>query len=193
MTLDGNSSINGSATLNDGGGGRPPGTEFILNGTVTVGALGANHLNLAQVAALGGNGTIRQTGQNDVTSVGNVAPGVHFDIQKGELTIGSSFGEFDGTIGPTSGSGPSLGPTADVVFYPEAFSVSQVQTAKFDTSAGLLSLLGATGRDLADFHFSGDARGLGVSVTPSTGPGVASFVSITDHPGSVSPIPITFA
>ena len=199
VTLDGNSSINGGGTLTDAGGGTPPGAgfivngTFILNGTMTVGSFGSNHLNLAQVASFEGNGTIRQTGTNDITSVGNVAAGVHFDIQKGALQIGSSFGQFDGTIGPTSGSGPSLGPSANVVFYPEGFSVSQVQTAKFDTSGGLLSLLGGAGQDLADFHFSRDARGLNISVMPSSGPSVSSFVSMTDHPGSVSPIPITFS
>jgi hypothetical protein len=121
---------------------------------------------------------------------------VHFDIQKGELTIGSSFGHFDGTIGPTSGSGPSLGPTADVIFYPEGFSLSQVQTAKFDTSAGLLSLIGSTGQNLVDFHFAGNASGLNVSIQPdpTAHPGiVGSYLTITDHPGSVSPIPIAFS
>lgn len=196
LTLDGVSAINGGASINDAGGLRPTGSEFILNGTLTLGSVGANHLNLGQVAGLGGNGIIRQSGQADVTDVGNVAAGVHFDIRKGELQIGSSFGEFDGTIGPTSDKGPALGPTADVIFFPAAFLVSQVQTAKFDTSAGVLSLLNSTGRDLVDFHFSGNASGLNVSTQPdpTAHPGiVGSYLTITDHPGSISPIPITFS
>jgi hypothetical protein len=218
VTFDGNSSINGGGTLTDAAGLRPNGAgsiengTFILNGMMTVGSIGSNKLDLANGAALAGNGTIRQTGTNDITSVGNVAAGVHFDIQKGELIIAGQFSdEFNGTIGPANGSGPSLGPSADVVFYPEGNRTPQiavvrnlqVQTAKFDTSAGLLSPLGANGQDLADLHFSGDASGLNISFTPSTQDSsqdyiptpdyIPPFVSITDHPGTPSPIPIAFS
>jgi hypothetical protein len=77
-----------------------------------------------------------------------------------------------------------------------SFSLSRVQTAKFDTSAGLLSLIGSSGQDLVDFCFAGNASGLNVSIQPdpTAHPGIAgSYITITDHPGTPSPIPIAFS
>ena len=190
VTLDGNSTINGGGSVNDEAGGAYVGAGFIINGTIDVGSVGANGLGLASLDGLGGNGTIRQTGQSDVTDVGAVGSGLHFDIRAGELTIGSSFGTFDGTIGPTNGNGPALGPTGTVDFYPAGFLISEVQGASYDTSTGMLALLASNGRDLANFHFSGNASGLDVSMTAAS---TGSFVSITDHPGTPSVIPITFS
>jgi hypothetical protein len=194
LTLDGNSMVNAGGTLVDDGGGFSAGAALQLDGTITVGAVGSNNLTLSDIAEVVGNGTIVQTGKNDVTNVGAVGTGVHFDIQSGELTIGSSVGSFGGTIGPVNGQGPALGSTASIAFYPAEFATSQLQSVKFDTSTGVLSFLGASGQDLTDWHFSGNARGLDVSVQTYTyQPGVTgSYISITDHPGSISPIPITF-
>ena len=155
-------------------------------GTLTVGAFGANSLALSSLAELGGTGTIRQIGLHDLTFVGNVVAGLNFDIRAGTLTIGSSFGTFNGTIGPGNGNGPALGSSASITYDPAAFPAYEVQSATFDTSAGLLSFLNASGQTLYNpFHFSGDASGLNISVS-----GYA--MTITDHPGAGSAIPIQF-
>jgi hypothetical protein len=63
-------------------------------------------------------------------------------------------------------------------------------SASFDTTTGMLSLLDASGNDLGDFHFAGDASGLYVNRISSAG-----FVTINDTDqsfGANGNIPITF-
>lgn len=184
-TLNGSGLISANGTLVDNGGGAQGGGVVNINGTLTVGSIGANKLELPGV---GGDGTILQTGNADVTSIsGNVGSGVHLNIQAGNVTVGSSFGAFLGTIGPTNGKGPSLGPSASLTYETAAFNPTNVQSATFDTSTGILSFLNASGQTLYNpLHFSGNARGLNIS----TSSGMA--VTITDHPGAGSVIPITF-
>lgn len=190
VTYGGNSIIDDGGTLNSGGP-RYYSAGSTVDGTITLGTNGANQLSFAGDGLLG-NGTIRQLGKNDLTRVDYVAPGVHLDIRSGTLMVAGATGRFDGTIGPANGSrGPSLGSSATVEFFGYGFSPTDTQTAKFDTSTGLLSLLDSSGGTVGDFHFSGNASGLNVSVVQSSGFN-AGYVAITDHPGTASPIPITF-
>lgn len=184
-TLGGNSLIDANGSLNDYGGGAPGGGAVILNGNINVGSLGTNTLTLPNV---GGIGTILQTGGNDVTGIsGSVGSGVDLDIRSGKLVVGSSFGYVAGTIGPANGKGPSLGPSASFTFFTAGFNPSDVETATFDTSTGLLSFMDARGQTLYNpLHLSGDASGLNVSTA-------GGGITITDHPGSISPISITFS
>lgn len=186
LNINGNDVIDFNSVLDDASGGAQAGAAAVINGTLTVGAFGTNSLGLSGLAALGGTGTIRQVGQHDTTAVGNVGAGLDFDIRAGTLTIGSSFGTFRGTIGPANGNGAALGPLASITYDPAAFSAYEVQSATFDTSTGLLSFLNASNQTLYNpFHFRGDASGLNISVS-------GYVMTITDHPGAGSPIPIKF-
>lgn len=185
LTLDGNTTIDNGGTIADASGGVRTGDGVTLNGDITVGSKGANKLSL-QVSYLQGNGTIRETGAADSVSVGTVTNGINFDVQKGTLAIGGVAAKFDGTIGPANGvAGPALGRDATVTYDTDGLDFSKITSASFDTSTGLLSFPAAAG-GVATLHFAGDARGLNLSVVNGVG------VVITDHPGTTSPIPITF-
>ena len=189
VAFGGNSLIDDNGTLNSSGA-RQQSPATTLDGTMLLGANGANQASFAG-EGLVGNGTLRQIGKDDLTFVDYVGPGVHLDIRSGTLAAGGAVGGIDGTIGPVNGRGPSLGPTATFEFFGYGFSSTDTKTATFDSSTGLLSLIDSRGQDVGDFHFSGNARGLNVSVVPDSGFN-AGYVAITDHPRSASAIPITF-
>ena len=185
VTLDGNSIIDNGGTVTDAGGGRQGGTSINVNGTVIVGPDGANVFDPG-VTEVNGPGVIRELGKNDVVSVGAVGNNFRIDDRAGAFSSFSNIANFSGTIGPAAGSNaPSLGPNATVNLSLLNNTAATVMAADFNTATGMLSLLDASGGDVADFHFTGNPRGLNLSVQNYG-------LVVTDHPGTSSAIPITF-
>jgi hypothetical protein len=181
LTVSGSSTIeNGSALHMDTP--RASGT-FDLNGTLTLGALGANNLTTG-IVPLGGNGIVRQLGENDKTTIGwSVSNGVKFDIQGGVLEL-RDVGGFDGTIGPSTSAGKAIGLFGEVDLFTEA------SRADFDLSTGLLSLVNAAGEITGKLHLSGDAHAIRLDkVTPPSG---GSYLALHDQGVSQGNVPITF-
>ncbi|MDR3531658.1 MAG: hypothetical protein P4L90_14035, partial [Rhodopila sp.] len=152
MVLDGNSQIGDGGTIDVSSNGT--GT-FTLNGTITLNPLGSNLLDL-QNEYLNGHGTVVQQGENDTTQVGRVASGTTFELTGGTLAIEKPL-SFRGTIGPLGSPGnAAIGIFGEVAVYNALDTVR----ATFDTSTDVLSLLDSCGRDLGNFHLSGDVSGV---------------------------------
>lgn len=173
--------VTGSVTVPASGG---QGT-FTDNGTVNLGALGTNVLNLNNVT-LAGSGFIQQQGENDATYVSAVS-GVDFAVSGGTLTLANPTG-FNGTIGPISAtSGAAAMGTFGQVDIMNAMNVAK---GSFDTTTGMLSLLNSAGSDMGDIHFGGVATGLRLTQEPARGSSSA-YLAINDQ-GTGGNIPLTF-
>ena len=174
LTVDGNSNIDNGGTFAIDGSG-----EIILKGTVTIGSMGNNLLDLSQGTVVGGT-IIQNGGVVNATSVSMT----DFQVNGGALQIGA-LASFQATIGEPSG--PAIGQFGEV----NVFNEQNVAQASLDTTTGLLTLQDSGGNALGSLQFAStdDLTGLHVSNSASS-PGV---VTITD-PGNAafSPIPITF-
>ena len=155
-------STNGGTFALDGPG------NFVLNGSVTVGADGNNVLDVSQGIVSGG--TIVQNG--GMVNAGTVIA-TDFQVNGGALQIGGLTG-FDGTIGGPSG--PAIGQFGEV----NVFNAENVAQASLDTTTGLLTFQDSTGNALGSLQFAStdDLSGLELS-RPAGGPLV-----ITDQPGA---------
>jgi hypothetical protein len=169
--------VTGSATVPAVGG---PGT-FTDNGTINLGALGTNVLNLDNVT-LAGSGFIQQQGESDTTYVSSVS-GVDFQVTAGTLELANPTG-FNGTIGPAS-DGLAIGIFGEV----DIFNALSVAKASFDTTTGMLSLLNSAGGDVGNIHFAGTATGLRLNSETFGGAHLAINDGSTPGQGN---IPLTF-
>jgi hypothetical protein len=161
---------------------------FTDNGTISLGVLGTNVLNLANMNLIG-SGVIQQQGENDATYVSSVTD-TNFQITSGSLHLANPTG-FGGTIGPTVASAASMGIFGEV----DIANAQSVASGSFDTSTGMLSLLNSTGANIGNIHFGGDARGLRLTAEPARGSS-AAYLAINDQGtsanGAGGNIPLTF-
>jgi hypothetical protein len=147
--------------------------DFNINGTLTLGALGKNALDVGTVV-LGGKGTIKQLGENDQTGIGwAVNSGVTLVADGGIISL-YDVRDFKGTIGP-AGVGPngnSIGIFGEIALY----GVS-VTSATFDTSTGTLSLMNANGADVGDLHLAGNAANITLNKVTVSG---STYVALNE-------------
>jgi len=175
----------GSLTVSSSGQG-----TVRIDSTVSLGALGANVLNLNDVNVVG-TGVVNQQGENDATFVSSVS-GVDFAVNSGTLTLADLTG-FKGTIGPASAAAdaPAMGIFGEV----DILNALDVARGSFDTTTGVLSLVNSAGTDLGDIHFAGVASGLRLNQVPSIG-GHSPHLAINDQGtsgnGAGGNIPLTF-
>jgi hypothetical protein len=156
---------------------------FTDNGTINLGALGTNVLNLSKMNFTG-SGVIAQQGESDAIYVSS-GSGVDFQITSGSLHLANPTG-FNGVIGPTSASTPSMG-----IFGETDISNAQAVThGSFNTTTGMLSLLNSAGSDIGNIHFKGVATGLRLTQEPARGSSSA-YLAINDQ-GTGGNIPLTF-
>jgi hypothetical protein len=178
--------VTGSVTIPAAGG---PGT-FTDNGTIKLGALGTNVLNLDNVT-LAGSGFIQQQGESDTTYVSSVS-GVDFQVTAGTLELANPTG-FNGTIGPVSATAgaTALGAFGQV----DVMNAMSVASASFDTTTGMLSLVNSAGVDVGNIHFAGVTSGLRLTLEPARGSSSA-YLAINDQGtsgnGAGGNIPLTF-
>jgi hypothetical protein len=180
--------LNNTSTIdNDGSVVSAPqsnGAHLTINGTLTMGAIGNNVLNL-DGEQVNGKGSVVIQGENDKATVRTVDGPVHFTVNGGSLILLDPT-SFQGVIGPVNGTGAqSIG-----IF--GSLSLSQtddVSHATFDTSVGVLHLLTNSNQDRGDLQFAGNASGL--SLTRQTLNG-SSFIAVNDHPGGGGNIPLSF-
>jgi hypothetical protein len=181
LELNGSSRLEHNGTLTVGSFSNQGSMKLDHNATLTLDVIGSNRLNLAGVKVTG-SGTIVNAGESDITRVGSVGKHVTIAVQNGELDIDRP-GVFDGTIGPSTGTGQAIGLFGEV----RLFQAMNAASATFDTSTGFLDVLNSSGQDLAHLHFGGDASDLVLSKVSGQ-----NYLSIVDQPGRTGDVPISY-
>ena len=171
FSANGNSQVTngGSVGFNSGGRG-----IFNVNGTISLGAIGSNVLNLQNVDTQG-RGVIVEQGESDLVTVGSVAdPNAqaignvpHFEITAGVLDITNPAGFYRDhrTNFRVAWGGVGFGLFGEI----DLFNMQNVTHGGFDTTTGVLSLLTASNGPVATLTFQGNSAGLHLSQEPARG------------------------
>ena len=194
LVLDADSHLTGGSAYSVQSFEGPPtlDTTLLVNGTVTLDAIGKNTLNLQNINLIGG--TIIQNGENDLTEIGKNtndnggagggADGTHIVLNSGTLAVGLGLHDTT-TVGPLdpTATAASFGFLAEVDFAMRFKWPRPVSTP----STGALALLDQAGNTIGSLNFGSDASGLNLNLNSQTG-----LLAIHDFSAQAGNIPLMF-